>query len=87
VNLNTARRRHNLGWILWKQARDAEAEPLLRTASIDIPKTYGPTHRGWRLALSNLALTLNVSGALMPLSPRRSRRSRRTARCRPIEWW
>jgi tetratricopeptide (TPR) repeat protein len=62
VNLNTARLRHNLGWVLWKQGRYAEADPLFRVAAVNIPKTYGPTYRGARLAAANLAHNLNGLG-------------------------
>ena len=62
MNLNTARLQHNLGWVLWKEGAYAEAEPLLRIAVDNIPKTYGPTYRGARLATSNLAHNLNGLG-------------------------
>jgi tetratricopeptide (TPR) repeat protein len=35
---------------------------LLRSANVNIPKTYGPTYRGARLATSNLAHNLNAQG-------------------------
>jgi tetratricopeptide (TPR) repeat protein len=62
MNVNTARLHHNLGWVLWKQGSFAEAEPHLRTAVANIPKTYGPTYRGARLAVASLAHDLNGLG-------------------------
>jgi hypothetical protein len=50
--MNTARLQHNLGWVLWKQGAYAESEPLLRIASVNIPKTYGPTYVGARLSVA-----------------------------------
>jgi tetratricopeptide (TPR) repeat protein len=62
LSMDAARLQHNLGWMLWKQGAYAEAEPLLRAAVVNIPKTYGPTYRGARLAAANLAHLLNAQG-------------------------
>jgi tetratricopeptide (TPR) repeat protein len=62
MNVDTARLHHNLGWVLWKKGAYADAQPHLRTAVVNIPKTYGPTYRGARLAMSNLAHDLNSLG-------------------------
>jgi hypothetical protein len=51
-----ARLQHSVGWVLWKQGKYAVAEPLLRVAAANIPKTYGPTYRGVRIATSSLAM-------------------------------
>jgi tetratricopeptide (TPR) repeat protein len=59
MNLNTARLQHSVGWVLWKQGKYGEAEPFLRMAAVNIPKTYGPTYRGVRIATSSLAHELN----------------------------
>jgi tetratricopeptide (TPR) repeat protein len=48
-----------VGWVLWKQGKYGEAEPFLRIAALNIPKTYGPTYRGVRIATSSLAHELN----------------------------
>jgi eukaryotic-like serine/threonine-protein kinase len=62
VQLDAARLQSNLGWVLWKDGAYVEAEPLLRSAAASIAKTYGPTHRNTRLAISNLAHDLNSLG-------------------------
>lgn len=62
VQLDAARLQSNLGWVLWKAGRYAEAEPLLRDGVANIAKTYGPKHRNTRLATSHLAHDLNSLG-------------------------
>ena len=62
VHRETVRLQNNLGWLLWKMGRFAEAEPPLRAAVAGAPKTYGPAHRVARLAAANLAHDLNSLG-------------------------
>jgi tetratricopeptide (TPR) repeat protein len=62
VQNDQARLNGNLGWVLWKSGKYAEAEPMLRLAVDSIAKTYGPTHRNMRIATSHLAHTLNSRG-------------------------
>jgi tetratricopeptide (TPR) repeat protein len=62
VNLHTARLQHSLAFVLWKEGKYAEAAPHFRLAVTNIPKTYGPTYRGGRLSVANLAHNLNGLG-------------------------
>src|SRR5690606_24922920 len=57
---NTARMRHNLGWLLWKEGRYAEAAPLVRSALDTGLRTFGYAHRVTRGMAVSHAHVLNA---------------------------
>jgi len=62
VQLDVARLQSDLGWVMWKAGRYAEAEPVLRAGVANVAETYGPKHRNTRVATSHLAHDLNSLG-------------------------